>query len=291
MDAGGPLDAGGIAAKSMNRTLRRLREDDSVKAVVLRVDSPGGSPLASDLIWHEMMELRKKKPVVVSVGTMAASGAYYIASASDRIFCEQTSIVGSIGVFGGKIVVGPALSELGVNAFAVPANPDPVAGARSLYLSPFTPWDEPTRDRVRAHMQSIYDLFVARVAHARKLPDARIRESAEGRIFSGSQGKDRGLVDEIGGLSKALDWARKRAGLPADVQVSLEGAREGLLDLLLLDEGADESQARAAISRFERERSLLAQLPPQLRASVGALGPLLVGETVVAALPLAIELR
>jgi protease-4 len=258
---------------------------------VLRIDSPGGSPLASDLIWRELMELRKKKPVVVSVGSMAASGGYYIAAGADRIFSGQTSIVGSIGVFGGKIVVGPALQELGINAFTVPANPDPAAAARAAYLSPFTPWDDATRERVRAHMQSIYDLFVARVAISRKMPEAKVRESAEGRIFSGLQGKERGLVDEIGGLSNALAWVKKRAGLAPDVPVSLEGARESLLDLLLLGEEADESQARAALVRFEREHSLLLQIPPKLRASVGALQPLLAGETAIAALPFALELR
>ncbi|HYQ31481.1 MAG TPA: S49 family peptidase, partial [Polyangiaceae bacterium] len=128
MEAGGPLQRGGITARALGKTLRRMQQDDSVKAVVLRIDSPGGSPLASDLLWHEMMELRKKKPLIVSVGSMAASGGYYIACASQTIFAERTSIVGSIGVFGGKVNVAPALDQFGIHAETFAASPEPGAG-------------------------------------------------------------------------------------------------------------------------------------------------------------------
>ncbi len=295
MDGNGPLDGSGITAKALTRTLKRLAKDDSVKAVVLRIDSPGGSPLASDLIWHELLELRKKKPVIASVGSMAASGGYYIACGAQRIIAERTSIVGSIGVFGGKIVIGPALREIGVNSFAIPANPDPVAGARAVYLSPFDPWDDATRERVRAHMQSIYDLFIARVAQARKLPEAQIRENAEGRIWSGVQGKERGLVDELGGLSLAIAEARKLASLDADAPVSVEGPRDGVLEMLLsgaeASEHASEGELAAALARYEKEHATLGLLPPALRVSAASLAPLLHGETTLAALPFALELR
>jgi protease-4 len=291
MDAGGPLDSGGITAKALGRTLQRLRKDDSVKAVVLRIDSPGGSPLASDLVWHEMMELRKKKPLVASIGSMAASGGYYIACGAHKIVAPASSIVGSIGVFGGKIVIGDALRELGVNTFPIPANPAPGAAERAGYLSPFMPWDEGTRERVRASMQGIYDLFVARVALARKMPIDAVRAAAEGRIWSGAQGKERGLVDEIGGLSTALDLVRKLGSLPRDTPVSVEGQRESLLDLLLVGEGAEEADVRAAIARLERERAWLAELPKSVRGYVGALAPLASGEPVVTALPFAVNVR
>ncbi|MGC4087560.1 MAG: S49 family peptidase [Polyangiaceae bacterium] len=159
MDSSGPLDGPGITAQALNKTLKKLAADSSVKAVVLRIDSPGGSPLASDLIWHELMELRKKKPIIASVGSMAASGGYYIACGAQQIVAERTSIVGSIGVFGGKVVLGSALHELGVNTFTVPASSDPGAEARATYLSPFTPWDDGTRARVQArnagHLRSV----------------------------------------------------------------------------------------------------------------------------------------
>jgi protease-4 len=291
MDSSGPLDSPGITAQALTRTLKKLGRDDSVKAVVLRIDSPGGSPLASDLIWHELMELRKKKTVIASVGGMAASGGYYIASGAQRIVAEHTSIVGSIGVFGGKIVLGPALHEIGVNTFTVPASTDPGAEARATYLSPFTPWDDATRDRVQAQMQGIYDLFVARVAEARKMPVEKVREHAEGRIWSGDQGKERGLVDDFGGLSTALDLARKLAKLDRDTPVTVEGTKEGLFEMLALGGDASEVAIRAAVARFDEQHALLAKLPAEVRGSVSALAPLAHGENVVAALPFAIELR
>lgn len=291
MEAGGPLDSGGISAKALGKTLRRLRKDDSVKAIVLRIDSPGGSPLASDLVWHELMELRKKKPVVASVGSMAASGGYYIACAAQKVIAEPSSIVGSIGVFGGKIVIGPALRELGVNTFTVPASPAPGAAERAAYLSPFLPWDDATRGRVQENMESIYDLFIARVAEARKMPAETVRTHAEGRIWSGVQGKERGLVDELGGLARSLEVVRKLGDLPSDTPVTVEGQREGLLEMLLVGESADESRIRAALARLEQERALLKELPVSVRASVSALAPLANGEHVVAALPLALTLR
>lgn len=290
MEAGGPLDSGGITAKSLNRTLKRLRQDDSVKAVVLRIDSPGGSPLASDLIWHELMELRKKKIVVASVGGMAASGGYYIAAGANRIVAERTSIVGSIGVFGGKIVIGPALQELGINSFSIPASPHPGAAERAAYLSPFKAWDDATRDRVRSNMQSIYDLFIARIVEGRRMPEQAVRASAEGRIWSGDQGKERGLVDELGGLSKALDVARKLSGLERDIPVTVEGPRESLLEQLFLSEGASESQIREALTRFEQEHAFLRELPAALRVHAGTLAALH-DEHVLVALPMAIVLR
>ncbi len=290
--SGGVFGASGITSNAFVKVLRKLQHDDAAKAVVLRIDSPGGSPLASDLIWHELMELRKKKPVVASVGGMAASGGYYIASGTQRIFAEHSSIVGSIGVFGGKVVLGPALEQIGVNNVTFPASTAPGAAERAAYLSPLIAWDEPTRGRVRALMQGIYDLFVARVAEGRKMPAERVRASAEGRIWSGPQGLERGLVDEIGGLEAAIRAARRLGGLPDKAPVAVVGPAEGLLDLLNLDEGADESHIAAALADLRARPSLsLEALPAELRPFAAALGPLLAGETVVAALPFALTLR
>jgi protease-4 len=139
MGASSSLSESGITAKSLERIIRRLAKDDAVKAVVLRIDSPGGSALASDLIWHDLMELRKKKPIVASVGDMAASGGYYLACAANKIVAERTSIVGSIGVLGGKIVLDDALDEVGVHAETFSASADPAAGTRATYMSPLSP--------------------------------------------------------------------------------------------------------------------------------------------------------
>jgi len=293
MEAGGPLQRGGITARALGKTLRRMQKDDAVKAVVLRIDSPGGSPLASDLIWHEMMELRKKKPIIVSVGNMAASGGYYIACGGQRIFAERTSIVGSIGVFGGKINVAPALDQFGVHAETFAASSEPGAAERAAFNSPLSSWDDTTRERVRTQMQGIYDLFIARVAHGRKMEVEKVRESAEGHIWSGDQGHERGLVDEIGGLSEALAAARKAAHLAADVPVTVEGGREGLLDSLLLSDDASDADAVAAFNRLSATSAthLLAQVPEDLRSFVSGFAPLSEHEHVAVTLPYGLSIH
>lgn len=293
MEPGGPLQQSGITARALGKTLRRMQHDESVKAVVLRINSPGGSPLASDLLWHEMMELRKKKPLFVSVGNMAASGGYYIACASQRIFAERTSIVGSIGVFGGKINVAPALEEFGVHAETFAASPEPGAAERAAFNSPLEPWDDATRERVRAQMQGIYDLFIARVAHGRKLEVEKVRASAEGHIWSGDQGLQRGLVDEIGGLSEAIAAARKASGLDADAGVSVEGGRESLLDSLLLGDDSSDADAAQALERVSSagRASLLAEVPAEVRWFISGLAPLAEREHIAVALPYGLLIR
>jgi len=292
-DAGGPFGGGGISSTAMVKVLAKLARNDNVKAVVIRIDSPGGSPLASDLIWHELMKMRKKKTVIASVGGMAASGGYYIASAADRIYAEPASIVGSIGVFGGKIVVSPALKEIGITSFTFPASKAEGAAERAGYLSPLVAWDDPTRDRVRSLMQGIYDLFIARVAEGRKLGADKILPVAEGRIWSGPQGLDRGLVDKLGGLLEAIADARKAGGVDPKSAVTVEGAAESILDMLSLGDGdTEESHVAAALARYQSRPMLaLDQLPAELRPFAATLGPLFRGESVVAALPYAVTVR
>lgn len=292
VEAEGPFGGGGITSQALVKTLDRLREDDGVRAVVLRLDSPGGSPLASDIIWLSAMQLRHEKPLIVSVGGMAASGGYYIASAAQRIFSERTSIVGSIGVFGGKVVIGSALEKLGIHSFTFPASRAPGSAERAAYLSPLKPWDDATRERVRKQMQGIYDLFVERVAKGRGQSPASVRQRAEGRIYSGVQGKEHGLVDELGGLSDALAEAKRLAGLGADAPVSVEGLTESLLERLLLGESAESGVLARALERAQGRRAALAELiPAEHRAFVTSLEPLTGRERVTAALPFAFSLR
>jgi protease-4 len=224
---------------------------------------------------------------------MAASGGYYIACASQRIFAERTSIVGSIGVFGGKINVAPALEQFGVHAETFAASPEAGAGARASFNSPLTSWDDATRERVRAQMQGIYDLFIARVAHGRHMEVQKVRDSAEGHIWSGDQGLQRGLVDEIGGLSEALAAARKAAGLASDAPVSVEGGRESLLDSLLLGDDASDAEAAAALARLSdaHEIRLIEQVPAELRAFVSSVAPLSGREHAAVALPYGLVVR
>jgi protease-4 len=291
MESGGALSSGGITASALGKTLRRLKADDNIKAVVLRIDSPGGSALASDLIWHELRELQKKKPLVVSVGGMAASGGYYMACAGDRIFAEPTSIVGSIGVFGGKIVFSTALEEFGVHTETFPASPEPGAAARAATESPFSTWDDATREKVRTGMQSVYDLFISRVADGRKLSREKVEEIAQGRIWSGKQGLERGLVDQLGGVTDAIRHARKLADLPNDAPVTVEGGQDSLLEMLLVGQDANEEQVKQALAAYQAHSLVIRELPPALRRYASALGPLASGERVVAALPFGISLE
>jgi protease-4 len=294
MEAGGVLGGGdGIAAEPLGKTLKRLREDDAVKAVVLRIDSPGGSALASDLLWHDLMLLRAKKPLIASLASVAASGGYYMACAANRIVAERTTILGSIGVVGGKLVLGPALDQFGVSGVTVPASDEPGAAARAAYLSPLTEWDEPTRDAVRAQMAAIYELFLRRVAEGRGLPIEHIRPIAEGRIWSGAHGLERRLVDELGGLNEAIALAKRQAGLDDSAEVRIEGGREGLLELLNLEPDDDEPESIArALSRLRAQPpSPFAQLAQPFLPYAQSLTPLLGREKVLAALPFAIQLR
>jgi protease-4 len=287
MEGGGGLlsEGGGIVEKRLTRTLSRLEKDDDVKAVVLRIDSPGGSALASDLLWHDLMRIRARKPLVVSVGAMAASGGYYLASTGDVIFADDTSIVGSIGVVGGKIAADHALERIGVHAETIPAKVgDPHAASRAAFESLLAPWDDATRERMKATMTGIYDLFVARVAEGRKTPAERIAVSAEGRIFSGRDAKERGLVDELGGLQDAIARARSLAGVAPEARVSIAGESGGLLDAL-----ADDPQGRALVPAAAA--AALARLAPEATPFVASLAPLADHERVLCALPFALSVR
>ncbi|MBV9948590.1 MAG: S49 family peptidase [Myxococcales bacterium] len=287
-------EGGGIAEKKLVSTLVRLEKDDDVRAVVLRIDSPGGSALASDLLWHALMRVRAAKPLVVSVGDMAASGGYYMASAGSVVFADAGSIVGSIGVVGGKVAAEHALERVGVHTDTVAAKKgDPKAGARAAYESLLVPWDDATRHRLLETMTGIYDLFLARVAEGRHLSPERVAESAEGRIFSGRDGLSRGLVDEMGGLEEAVARARSMAGLPADARVALVGGPGGFLQTLVDEEprGAASTTSGAA----GETRAAVEWLAPELVPFVASLSPMLPArrdhEPALCALPFALTVR
>ena len=293
MEPEGMLGGDGISAEPLGKTLRRLREDDAVKAVVLRIDSPGGSALASDLLWHDLMQLRDRKPLIASLGEVAASGGYYMACAASRVVAERTTILGSIGVVGGKMVFGPALDQFGVRGVTLPASNEPGAAERAAYLSPLTEWDDATREAVRAQMEAIYELFLSRVAKGRNLPVDDIRKVAEGRIWSGVQGLEHHLIDEFGGLSEAIAIAKREAGLDESAEVRIEGGPETLFDVLSIDSEDDEPESIArALARLRAlPASPLGALAAPLRPFAASLSPLLARETVLTALPFALEVR
>ncbi|MFQ5791875.1 MAG: signal peptide peptidase SppA [Acidobacteriota bacterium] len=218
-----------VGARSLGALLQRLRESRRVKAVVLRIDSPGGSALASDLIWREVGRTRERKPVVVSMGDVAASGGYLIATAADAVFAEASTLTGSIGVVGGKIVIRRLLDKLGVGRETVRVS------GRSGFHSPLYPFTQEEREKLRRHLRYFYEkLFLPRVAGGRKLPMDQVREAARGRVWTGREGKKQGLVDEIGDLEAAITVAREKAGIPAGkkVRIVTYARRPRLRDLL-----------------------------------------------------------
>jgi protease-4 len=284
-------DSGGIVERRLIRTLAHLERDDDVKAVVLRIDSPGGSALASDLLWHQLMAIRQKKTLVVSIGDMAASGGYYLASSGAAVYADATSIVGSIGVVGGKISGARALERVGVHSETFPGRAgDADAAARAASESVLTPWDAATKGRVLETMTGIYSLFLSRVAEGRNIPVEQVAASAEGRIFGGRDGKARGLVDEIGGLREAIVRARAMAGLPLDARVEAASEPGGLLRTLTDDE--PQSQARggdlgALLGRAAGGVPGLQDVGP----FAASLLPLASGEHALCALPFALTVR
>jgi protease IV len=291
---GGALGgAEGITERAMDRTLSRLIKDEDVRAVVLRIDSPGGSALASDLLWHRLMQLRAKKPVVVSVGDMAASGGYFLASTGTTIYAEPGSIVGSIGVVGGKIAIGHALDRVGVHTETFAAAKDPTAAARAGYGSLFDDWDEATKARVLESMTGVYTLFLQRVAEGRRTTVDKIAPFAEGRIWSGTQGKERGLVDELGGLGAAIAKAKELAKLPADAEVESVGAPGGLLERLAGASAASPLARGAEDSSWTSPLAIRAALDsvPGAWPFVRSFAPLVHGERTLAALPFMLVIR
>jgi protease-4 len=203
-----------VGSDSVGAALRAAAGDEHVRAVVLRVDSPGGSAVASDTIWREVCRVRDAgKPVVVSMGQAAASGGYYIACPADVIVALPSTLTGSIGVFGGKMVVRGLFDRLGLTTGSASH------GDRSLMFSPRRGFTDDERERLAATMDAIYDDFVTKVASGRGRPVAEIESIARGRVWTGSDALGIGLVDELGGLHDAVRIARSRAGLPADAPV------------------------------------------------------------------------
>jgi protease-4 len=236
----------------MASILRPLAEDDSVAAVVLRVDSPGGSSLASDLILREVTRLAEVKPVVASLSDVAASGGYYIASKATAIVAEEATVTGSIGVYGGKLVTrGLEEDLLGMTRDSL------MRGANADIYSPHAPFSPEQARRIEALMRRVYDTFIAHVAEGRGLSREEVAAVAEGRVWAGVDAVRLGLVDEIGGLDRALELAADAADIDAGTPLQLEFHPRGrdLLDWL-----------------FQRGEPLLPARLAQLRRHLGTDG-------------------
>ena len=207
-----------VRSDDLQRAFQKAANDPAVKAIVFRVSSPGGSDTASEQIGAAVRAAKAAgKPVVVSMGTYAASGGYWISADASEIVADPTTLTGSIGVFGGKFVLGPALAKFGVDARDLSVG-GPYADSGGS-AKPFTPAQEAAAS---AWIDRIYQGFVARVATGRRLPAARVDAIAKGRVWTGAQARDLGLVDKLGGFPVAVAEARRLAGLPAGGRVTLK---------------------------------------------------------------------
>ena len=212
----GPEGASATGTESVGSALEELRDRDDVRAIVLRISSPGGSGVASDLMWREVVRTREKKPVVISCGDLAASGGYYVAVGGSPIFAEAGTITGSIGVIAGKANLRSLYDRIGVTKEMV------TRGKHAAIHSDYVPLGDQERARIQAEAESFYRMFVDRVATSRRLSTEAVEAAAQGRVWTGRQALSRGLIDELGGIDDALDRAKTLSGIPAGEPVLVE---------------------------------------------------------------------
>lgn len=266
---------GMLADKSFQEWMRDVRDDESIEAVVLRIDSPGGSGLASDMMWREVQLTKAAgKPVVVSMGDYAASGGYYIAAPADWIVAQEGTLTGSIGVFGGKIALSGTWEKLGMTAHTYKR------GEEADLLNPTYTFSEGGRAAFRVFLQDFYDRFLGVVAEGRKKEVGAVHDVAQGRVWTGRQALERGLVDELGGLDEALRKAAELAELEEYGTTSFPRTRT-FLELLQEDLEDPESKVTVEIPGLD------------LRAleDLAVLERVLEGNGVAAMLPARIEIE
>lgn len=261
-----PINGVVVGSDSLVGYIREARANPSVKAIVLRIDSPGGSSTASDVIWRELAITRGQRPIVVSMSDLAASGGYYIALGGDAIVAQPGTLTGSIGVYTGKFVVAGTLAKLGVNIEAISR------GRHAEMYSPDRRFTPEERARIVASMQAVYDAFVERAAESRHMPPEKIDALARGRVWTGQQARQIGLVDELGGLQTAIALAKQRAGIPAEeeVQLLVYPPRRSFFEVLAEQLQSPVERLRAA-GASEAWVTLLG--PRERRALAALLGP------------------
>ncbi len=267
---GAPFGGQFAGSDTVAGALRDARKDSDVKAIILRVDSPGGSGTASDVIWREVVLAKKSKPVIVSMGDLAASGGYYISMAADAIVAQPTTITGSIGVFGGKFTLHGLYDKVGITKEVL------TRGQHSDLFSEYRPWNDEERAKFRSMMVAFYQDFVTRAAQGRKKSFQEIDAVAQGRVWTGTEALDHGLVDRLGGLDVALGLAKERAKIARDQDVNLVvlPERKGFIETILerqedgLDTRLPLSPDLRRIARWARALAggdVLARLPFDLQ--------------------------
>jgi protease-4 len=286
-----PFGIGGVAGSdTLLSALEECKNDSTVGAVVLRVNSPGGSAFASDVIARAIVRLREMgKPVIVSMGDLAASGGYYISAPADLVFADPSTITGSIGIFAIKVNAGQLANTLGVSVQTTNR------GAHADYLSPYRGWNEAEMKIVMEKMTYLYGQFIETVAAGRKtrgLTVARVDELGRGQVWTGAQAQAAGLVDRLGGVANAIDEAVRLAGIPVgrDQMPEVQVLPRAPLDLVrrLATGGTDEKAAATAMP-IQPARLLT----PDVRAALRMLAPTLLtgGTGVQARLPYEIDIR
>ncbi len=213
-----PLNGEALGSETLIEAIRDARRDGGVRAIVLRIDSPGGSATASDAIWRELTiarQEREDRPIVASMSDLAASGGYYIAMPADVIVAQPSTLTGSIGIFGGKFVTGGVYEKLGAHIESTSI------GRHAEMESPTRPFNESERKKVQEQLQSFYDDFVEKAARSRHTTPERIDSVAQGRVWTGRQAQEQGLVDELGGLDRAIAVAKERAKIDPDEDVEI----------------------------------------------------------------------
>jgi protease IV len=260
-----PVNGPVLGSDTFIKYIRQVRSDASIRAIVLRIDSPGGSAIASDAIWRELAITRDEKPnrpLVVSMADLAASGGYYLAMAAPYIVAQPGTLTGSIGVVGGKLVTGGTWAKAGANIEVVSR------GRNAEIESSVRPFNPDERAKVQQGMEDFYYRFVENAARSRHMPIAKLQAVAQGRVWTGRQAKQVGLVDELGGLDRALAVAKQRAGLSptAEVEVITYPPRRTVFDLLSssLSDSRTELALGALLGQEERRVLGLLTAPARL---------------------------
>ncbi|MBI3895400.1 MAG: signal peptide peptidase SppA [Acidobacteria bacterium] len=251
-----PLSGKTMGEATMKEVLEEVGEDDSIKGVLVRIDSGGGDAFASENIWRNLLELRKKKQMVISMSDAAASGGYLIAMTGDPVVAESATLTGSIGIIYGKLNLKGFYDKIGVNKEIISR------GKFATLDSDYGPYTPEQRQRVQALMEDFYRKFLAKVAAARKMTPEAVDQVARGRVWTGEQAHRQGLVDELGGLERALELLKEKAGLRPDARVEIVEypKRKSLLELIFGRIQRRDAALPAGLARWLFEWQLLERL-------------------------------
>lgn len=262
-----PLNGDVAGSTRLVKAIQSARADDNVKAIVVRIDSPGGSSIASDVIWRELTVTKNEKPsrpLVASMSDLAASGGYYVAMAAPHIVAQPATLTGSIGIYGGKFITGGTFDKFGANIESV------IIGRNAGLESPDRPFTDSERAKLREQIRDFYNGFIQKVAASRKMPVERVDTLAQGRVWTGSQAREHGLVDALGGLDRAIALAKEKAGISAETEVDIVTypARRSLAEMLIEELSGNERQLGAELDAVI---SVVAGLRTAERRAIGLL--------------------